>query len=348
MGSPSSTGPERAGAGLLTRILACGFVNFDMIAAGLPRLPEPGEVVHAPFGVRFRMGGHTANVSVDLLQLGAPEGSVAIAAAVGDDIAGKFIEDFLISKKVECHLQKVENADTGRSIVLVREGRDRCFILNAGANTHLSYDHVVAALDDVSPGVLYLACGILGQFDARVGDLLKLCRSRGITTVLDAVEPEGREWGFIRAALPYTDVMHSNRQELEGISGTSDPRLGLERLADEGVTLPVLTDGPEGAQWLLSGRLIRQPAFKVRVIDPTGAGDAFSAGAALSLARLKDSGRSLQDLNEDEISETLLSSQAAGAACVEAIGTTPGVTAKRVVELLGQQGEDIRTTSSAV
>ncbi|MGD0639068.1 MAG: carbohydrate kinase family protein, partial [Nitrososphaerales archaeon] len=183
MGSPSSTGPERTGAGLLTRILACGFVNFDMIAAGIPRLPGPGDVVHAPNGVRFRMGGHTANVSVDLLQLGAPDGSVAMAAAVGNDIAGGFIEDFLLSKRVECHLQRVEGTDTGRSIVLVQEGRDRCFILNAGANTKLSFEHVLAALDDVSPGVLYLACGILGAFDARVGELLKICRTRGIATV---------------------------------------------------------------------------------------------------------------------------------------------------------------------
>jgi ribokinase len=341
-------GPDHAGAGLLTRILACGFVNFDMIAAGLSRLPEPGEVVHAPNGVRFRMGGHTANVSVDLLQLGAPEGSVAIAAAVGNDIAGRFIEDFLVSKKVECHLQKVEGVDTGRSIVLVREGRDRCFILNAGANTHLDFDHVRAALDEVSPGVLYLACGILGAFDSRIGELLRVCRTRGITTVLDAVEPEGRDWSFIRAALPYADVMHSNRQELEGISGTSDAGLGLGRLADEGVTLPILTDGPEGAQWLFRGRLVRQAAFKVGVIDPTGAGDAFSAGAALGLARLRGSGRSVRDLNEEEISEILLSSQAAGAACVEEIGTTPGVTAKRVAELVAQQGERIRTTTSAI
>ena len=319
-----------------------------MIAAGLSRLPEPGEVVHAPNGVRFRMGGHTANVSVDLLQLGAPEGSVAIAAAVGSDIAGRFIEDFLVSKKVECHLQKVEGVDTGRSIVLVREGRDRCFILNAGANTHLDFDHVSAALDAVSPGVLYLACGILGSFDARIGELLKVCRSRGITTVLDAVEPEGGDWGFMPAALPYTDVMHSNRQELEGISGTSDARLGLGRLADAGVALPVLTDGSGGAQWLSRGRLIRQPAFEVSVVDPTGAGDAFSAGAALSIARLRGSGRYLLDLDDGEVSEIILSSQAAGAACVEEIGTTPGVTARRVAELVEQQGERIRTATSAV
>src|ERR1700727_360378 len=112
--SQCSTGPEQSNErarwlvgwfGPLAKILACGFVNLDMIAAGLPGLPEPGGVVHAPNGIRFWLGGHTANVSVDLVQLGAEEGSVAIAAAVGKDVAGRFIEDFLISKKVASYIQ---------------------------------------------------------------------------------------------------------------------------------------------------------------------------------------------------------------------------------------------------
>ena len=330
----------------MTKILACGFVNFDIIAAGLPRLPGPGEVVHAPNGVRFRLGGHTANVSVDLLQLGAPVGSVAIAAAVGKDIAGRFIQDFLQSKKVEPFIQEVEGVETGRSIVLVQAGKDRCFVLNAGANARLSYEHVLAALDRTSPEILYLACGILGEFDLHVGDLLRLCQSRGVTTVLDAVEPEGHGWGFIGSALPYADVMHSNRQELEGISGTPDGRRGLEFLADKGVALPILTDGPSGVVALHSGRFISQPSFRVNALDPTGAGDAFSAGAALRLGRLRDAGRSLRESDDADISEILLYSQAAGAACVEEIGTTPGVTSERVAALIAQQGASVRLKTS--
>jgi ribokinase len=331
----------------LTKILACGFVNFDMIAAGLPSLPPPGGVVYAPNGVQFRLGGHTANFSVDLLQLGAPPGSVSIAAAVGKDIAGRFIRDFLLSKGVECLIQEAEGAETGRSIVLVQSGRDRCFVINTGANADLSLEHVLGAIQKTSPGILYLACGILGAFDTRIGDVLKLCRSRGIATILDAVEPLGKGWDFVLPALPYVDVMHSNRQELEGVTGSSDPRQGLGFLAGKGVALPVVTDGPGRTLALFKGRHIAQPSFEAEAVDPTGAGDAFSAGIAYKLGRHLDEGRPLRDLGRGEVSEMLLYAQAAGAACVGEIGTTPGVTSERVSYLIRDQGARIRAGTSS-
>jgi sugar/nucleoside kinase (ribokinase family) len=330
----------------MAKILACGFVNFDIIAAGLPGLPEPGGVVHAPNGVRFWLGGHTANVSVDLVQLGAREGSVAIAAAVGKDMAGRFIEDFLVSKKVACFIQEVDGVETGKSIVLVQSGKDRSFILNGGANSRLDYGHVLEALDEVSPKILYLACGILGDFDLRIEELFRLCRSRGIVTILDAVQPEGKDWDFSHAALPYTDVMHSNRLELAEITGTSDTEQGLAFLSEKGVALAVLSDGPGGIVAHLRHRFIRQPGFRVEAIDPTGAGDAFCAGMAMKFAEAIDLGRSLRDMSESEVSELLLFAQAAGAACAEEIGTTPGVSAKRVAKLLEEQGEIVRANSS--
>ena len=46
-------------------------------------------------------------------------------------------------------------------------------------------------------------------------------------------------------------------------------------------------------------------------------------------------------MKHDELIETLLFAQAAGAACVESIGTTTGVSLKRVEELLKSQGEHV-------
>jgi ribokinase len=326
----------------MTKILACGFVNLDMIAAGLPRLPGPGEVVYAPNGVKFWIGGHTANVSVDLLQLGARRGDVAIAAAVGDDVAGDFIEDFLLTKGVECHLQKVPGVDTGKSVVLVRAGQDRSFVMNGGANSRLDSDHVMRTLDGFSPQILYLACGVLGDFDLHIADLFRVCRARGITTILDMVEPDGKAWDFGHPALPFVDVMHSNRLELAGITGTSDAEEGLSFLAAKGVRLAILSDGGAGLVALNQGHFIRQDAFRVAAVDPTGAGDAFCAGLAHRLSGLLGRGMDPLGMPPSEVSEMLLYGQAAGASCVGEIGTTPGVTSGRVAELVEMQGTAIR------
>ncbi|HMJ43565.1 MAG TPA: PfkB family carbohydrate kinase, partial [Pseudolabrys sp.] len=52
-----------------------------------------------------------------------------------------------------------------------------------------------------------------------------------------------------------------------------------------------ITDGPNGIYWLDGGVVKNMPAFKVKVVDSLGAGDAFHGGFALALAE----GRTLMD-----------------------------------------------------
>ncbi len=59
--------------------------------------------------------------------------------------------------------------------------------------------------------------------------------------------------------------------------------------------------------------------------------------AAPSLGRLRDAGRPLRESDDAGISEILLYFQAAGVACVEGIGTTPGVTSERVMALVANR-----------
>jgi len=49
------------------------------------------------------------------------------------------------------------------------------------------------------------------------------------------------------------------------------------------VRLPIVTDGEAGVIALHMGKYVQQPGFKVDVIDPTGAGDAFCAGLLKNL-----------------------------------------------------------------
>lgn len=57
----------------------------------------------------------------------------------------------------------------------------------------------------------------------------------------------------------------------------------LGKLHDLGVQLPIVTDGEAGVIALHMGKYVQQPGFKVDVIDPTGAGDAFCAGLLKNL-----------------------------------------------------------------
>jgi sugar/nucleoside kinase (ribokinase family) len=324
---------------LLARILTCGFVVFDILATDLPKFPEPGEWVAAPPGIKFSLGGHPANVSVDLKQLNLKKGDVRVALACGMDMFGDFVQNFLRSRGVVGRLQRVKDAPTGISLLLVKKGEDKAVVGMLGANLFLDFNYVMRAVRESKPKILYVASGILGNFDFRLKDLLEYCYNNNIRTVLDLTRPYQKEWNYSHPALPYVDVLHSNVQELQGITGQLNPLDGLRWVAKMGVKFPIVSDGKYGSTVLFKGKFIKQPAFDVKVIDPTGAGDAMCAGTTRKFLDIIETGKSLNDLTVQEATEILLFAQAAGGACVEEIGTTTGVNTEHVNRILDQQRE---------
>jgi sugar/nucleoside kinase (ribokinase family) len=329
----------------MARILSAGFLCVDFIAARLPAIPGPGEIVYAPAGIKIRLGGHPANVSVDLMQLGAGRGDVGVVCTVGDDVLREFAVGVLREKGVVTFLQEVEGEETSKTLTLIVEGEDRRFINDPGANQRLSFDHVLGAIKKFRPSIFYIASGILGVFDLRVWELLRFCEEKGIVTMLDIVKPVGKDWGYIHPALRFADIMHCNVLELRGLSGLASINDGLRWLAEMGVRLPVISDGEKGVISLHGGRVIRQPAFKVRVVDPSGAGDALCAGMLFKLSELLPK-RRLEEISLEDLLGLLMYGQAAGAACVKEIGTMPGVTSERVRKLIEEQGEIILSETS--
>ena len=327
-------------------VLTAGFIVVDIISARLPRIPDPGELIYAPLGIKLRMGGHPANVSVDLIQMGLERGSVGTVGAVGEDLLKDFIREVLEFKGAVTFLQEVEGMETGKTIILVVEGEDRRCVNEPGANLSLSFDHVLNVLKEVRPRIFYIASGLLGEFDFRVWELVKFCKENNIATMIDLVKPIGKGWNYIHPALKFADVMHCNVYELKGVSGEHDLREGLRWLIRRGVKLPIISDGEKGVISLFQERYIRQPAFTVEVVDPTGAGDALCAGILFKLIQLIRTGTKLEELPLEEISKILMYGQAAGAACIGEIGTTPGVTADRIRSLIDEQGEKILSSTS--
>ena len=322
-------------------ILTAGFIVVDIIAAGLSKIPIPGELIFAPLGIRLRIGGHPANVSIDLMQMNLEKGKVGTVGAVGDDFLKDFVKNILESKGLLTYLQEVKGVETGKTVILVVKGEDRRYINEPGANLSLSFDHVSSILRKVKPKIFYIASGLLGDFDFRVWELVKFCKENGIITMIDLVKPIGKDWNYIHPALKYSDIMHCNVLELRGVSGKADVKDGLRWLVERGVGIPIISDGENGVFSIFKEAYIRQPAFKVKVVDPTGAGDALCAGILFKVYELLKSGKTLADLSVDEVAKILLYGQAAGAACIGMIGTTPGVTSERINGILDEQGEKV-------
>jgi len=326
------------------KVTCAGIFVVDLIAADLPRVSKPGEVTFATRGIGAYIGGHSANVSIDLVKLGTAKGEVSCVGAVGEDLFGSFIEETLQKHRLKVNLQRTRKAGTSVDLILVVKGQDRRYHVDVGANLYLSPSHVLSVLRKENPVIFYVgATGLLGEFDTDLAKILKEAKSRGCVTFVDPVVPYRKSWTHLLRAMEWIDVFHCNDKEASSITKDTDIVAAIRSLVSAGPKIVAVSLGGKGVMAATRNRLVTMKAFRVRVVDPTGAGDAFCAGTIhrlLTHIQRRDD-RSLT-LADDDLVEVLLEGEAAGAACVTEVGTTSAVTRENVDALLSAQGSKVR------
>jgi len=330
-------------------LVSCvGILVADIIAAGLPKVSDPGELVFTSRDIELHIGGHAANVSIDLRKLSVKQGEVSSTGAIGEDVFGEYIENILEEHGVVSHLQKVKETGTSKDLILVVKGQDRRYHVDVGANRLLSLDYVSSILEEEKPIVFYVGgVGFLGEFDEKLPEILKKAKEMGCLTFVDPVAPYKHGWDIVVPALGWTDIFHCNNLEATEITGEKDPEKAASLMLKKGAKLVIISLGEKGLIAMRRKNLFEMPPFKVPVIDPTGAGDAFCAGVIRSLVNMADRNRiEIAELSEEELTNILLEGEAAGAACVTMVGTTTAVTRENVDNLLREQGSKVRSSST--
>ncbi len=319
-------------------VLVSGIAVVDLIASGLDRVARPGELAFC--SVRPSVGGHACNVSTDLVRLGLPKSRLLSVFPAGRDLFGDYLAGRLRDQGIRVEPVPARRAPTSLDLILVARGEDRRYHADPGANVEMTAAPVLALLERHRPRVYYAGgVGLLGRFDADLARVLRRAKSLGAVTFVDAVSPCGKTWAFLRRALPWTDIFHCNADEARSFVGERDPVRAAAAIRRLGAKTALVTLGGKGCVAAAPGSVIRLPAFAVRVVDPTGAGDAFSAGVILSVhRRLARRGRTAADLTEADWRDILLYASACGAVCATGIGTTTAVRAAEVAALIERQG----------
>jgi len=325
----------------LTRVLCSGSFICDFIAADLPGMGDPGDLIYPPGGIRLHPGGHSANVAIDLAQLGRRE--TAVVGGIGDDVLGDFIESELTRRGLQAHPERIQGAHTAKNLVLIVKGEDRRFYAELSANTLLTPGHVLSTLNETRPEVFYQGTvGGLKLLDSEIGTILSEAKSQGAVTVLDVVRPYEGGWDGLLTAFDLIDVFHCNGYESKVLTGEKDPMTACETLARRGAGLVMVTLGPGGLVAGWGENMLRVPVFEVDSVDPTGAGDAFCAGVIDSLLDHPDLLNDIRELSVEDAETMLLEGSAAGAACVTSTGATTAVTRESVDSLMKDQGDRVR------
>jgi sugar/nucleoside kinase (ribokinase family) len=254
-------------------VVVVGDVNTDVVAV-LSGAPSPGS--DRPARIRTRGGGAGANVAVHLARSGV---DVLLAGCVGDDASGAGLAAELQEEGVRTALRVVAGAATGTIVSLVEPGGERSMLADRGANLDLRPD-------DVPPpsrgGHLHLSGDTLLDDGPRPAGLgaLAAARAAGCTVSVDPASTGPLAAAGVERWLADTDgatLLLPNAQEARLLTGCGDAADAARALAGRYPAVAVSL-GAEGALWASGTALVHRAALPTRVVDTTGAGDAFTAG----------------------------------------------------------------------
>jgi ribokinase len=266
-------------------IVVVGGANTDYLIRG-GRLPQPGETVQGGEFEPADAGGKGANQAVAAARLGA---RVAFVGRVGADERGRALLRRLEAEGVDVrHVVKDRRAPTGVALINVDDDGEKQILVAPGANQRLSAADVKRA-----SSVIARARVLVLQFEVPMKatlDAARIAHRAGVAILLDPA-PAARPPNEL---LRLISVIRPNEHEAEELTGVKvrnrhSARKAAERLINHRLRAAIIAAGSGGN--LLVFRNDRDelddlwlPKLPVRVIDATGAGDAFAAGLAVALA----------------------------------------------------------------
>ncbi|MFZ0947543.1 MAG: ribokinase [Candidatus Sulfotelmatobacter sp.] len=261
------------------RVAVVGSANIDLTTFA-DRFPNAGETI---FGQRFDLGfgGKGANQAVAGRLCGA---DVFMVARVGSDLFGPAtIENFKKLGIDTTHVKQVEGWSSGVAPIFVEPNGQNRILVVKGANDALRPADVDAAAE-----MLKSTDCIVLQFEIPLETVyytVAFARKHGIRCILNPAPGQPVDMG----ALAGLDYFVPNESEAESITGIAvrnvdDARKCANKLLNEGIHRVIITLGAKGS--LLASRAASEhvPAFAVKSVDSTGAGDAFIGSFAVFLA----------------------------------------------------------------
>jgi ribokinase len=269
-------------------VVVVGSINMDLVVR-TPRIPGPGETV---IGQELHTipGGKGANQAVAAAKLAAPGMQVHMVGRVGDDDLGQRLLNGLGQHGVHTrHITVTEGVASGCAMILVDAKGENTIVTAPGANGKLVPRDIDAAEELIASAAV-----VVVQLEvpiATVAHTISLCRKYGVFTILDPAPAPAKR---LPKALYEVDLFTPNEHEADALLGfaispktrkIADPKQVGSRLLARGPGMVILKLGGKGSMIVgPNGQIETIKPFKVKVVDTTAAGDAFTGGLAVAIA----------------------------------------------------------------
>jgi fructokinase len=292
------------------------------------------EISDVELGFVARPGGAPANVAVAASRLGS---EAAFVGSVGEDLFGDFILRALEAEGVDTSGVGRQSPPTRTSLAFVEIGadgdREFTFYRSSPAADELLAPEDVT--EDLLSGASFVNFGsiplIRDPVRSATHRVAELAREMNIPVAFD-VNFREHLWESAEAAreavdplLDLSTIVKLGDDELSPLLGTDSAEEAAGMLLDRGVSLVLVSKGPDGAFYATTEFSGEVPTFDVgEIVDATGAGDAFLAA---TLVHLSDG-----PWEEDRVREASLRGCAAGALACTDYGAMRALPTKEVLD----------------
>ncbi len=253
------------------------------------RQPAMGETI---MGSDFKMGpgGKGSNQAVAAARAGA---HVTFISRLGRDAFGEIALSTWKAEKINtAKVVMTESEPTGAAYIFVQDGTgENAIIVVPGAANSISKADV-----DQAAGEIRAAKAFITQLEQPIDAALHgltIARQAGVATIFNPA-PAAPLPDAIYALCDYITPNETEASAITGlqVTGLDSAKAAADRLLQRGVGCALITLGEAGALYHTAKESVLVPAFNAgKVVETTGAGDAFNGGFAAALA----AGRSPKD-----------------------------------------------------
>jgi len=266
------------------KITVVGSCNMDLVVRSA-RIPVVGETI---MGSDFMTnpGGKGANQAVAAAKLGA---DVHFVGRLGNDAFGKEGLTNMQSVGINTdHIAMTKGVSSGVALITVDDKGNNVIVVAPGAN-----DKVTPADVKKAASVIKTSGALVVQLEVpmeTVKAAVKIAHDAKVLVVFDPAPAPAKP--LDADLMKMIDILKPNEVEAQMLSGVvvkdeASAKVAAQKLLDKGAKSVILTLGEKGCLIAADGKMEFVAAKKVKAVDSTAAGDAFTGALAVGLTEGK-------------------------------------------------------------
>ena len=239
--------------------------------------------------LHFDVGGGGTNTAVCFSRLGL---KTAYIGKLGRGENSKRISNLLKDEKIDTSMVSRENARTGFSVILDAKGHDRTILAYKGSNDDLQIRDI--RHEYINTQWFYFS-SMMGKSWETLKHLAEYASVHNIKTAFNASKYLTEKGiSYLKPVLSKCEILVLNHEEATDLSKKKDIKQTLKTLHEAGPKIVVITNGPKPTFAYDGEKIYSIKPHKVKILETTGAGDAFASSFTAGIIKTEDMEFALQ------------------------------------------------------